>query len=145
MFSLTVGFRADPGVPVSSPLLNFKMALEILEKHMGRDYHKLAVVKMDTFTKVMSGSQDSISVQLSNLAKDLAATNRKKLQLSVIDTIILCGCQNITLRGSRDASLDVKQPTYDNHGNFWALLQFRVSAGDLALKKHLATAPKNAI
>ena len=118
MFSLIVGFRADPEVLVSSPLLNFKKALEILEKHIGRDYHKLAVVKMDTFMKVMSGSQDSISVQLSNLAKDLAATNRKKLQLSIIETIILCGRQNITLHGSREASLDVEQPTCDNHGNF---------------------------
>ena len=80
MFGRTIGFRADPGVLVSSPLLNFKKALEILEKHMSRDYHKLAVVKMDTFVKVMSGSQDSISVQLSNVAKDLVATNRKKLQ-----------------------------------------------------------------
>ena len=143
MFGRTVGFCAGPGVLVSSPLLNFRKALEILEKHMGKDYHKLAVVKLETFVKVMSGSQDSISVQLSNVAKDHVATNRKKLQ-SIIETVILCGRQNIPLRGSRDASLDIERATCENHGNFWALLQFRVLAGDLALKEHLATAPKNA-
>ena len=143
MFGRTVGFRADPGVLVSSPLLNFKKALEILEKHMGKDYHKEAVVKMDTFVRVMSGSQDNISVQLSNVAKDLVSTNRKKLQ-SIIETIILCGRQNIPLRGTYDTTLDLERHACVNHGNFWALLQFRVSAGDLALKEHLATAPKNA-
>ena len=69
--------------------------------------------------------------------------NRKKLQ-SIIETVILCGRQNIPLRGSHDAGLDLERGACENHGNFWALLQFRVSAGDLALKEHLATAPKNA-
>ena len=56
MFSrLSVGFRADPGVLVRNPLINFKKALEIMDKHERKDYHKDAVVRMDTFVKVMSG------------------------------------------------------------------------------------------
>ena len=143
MFGHTVGFRTDPGVLVSSPLLNFKKALEILEKHMGKHYHKEAAVKMDMFVKMMNGSQNSIPVQLSNIAKDLVASNRKKLR-SIIKTIILCGRQNIPLHGSRDTTIDLERHACENYGNFWALLQLRVAAGDLALKEHLATAPKNA-
>ena len=101
------------------------------------------MVKMDTFMKVMNGKQDSISVQLNNAAKDLVAMNRKKLQ-SIVDTIILCGRQNIPLRGHRDTALDLEQGASESHGNFWALLQFRVSAGDDILGEHLANAPKNA-
>ena len=34
MFSrLIVAFRADPGVLVCNPLINFKKALEIMDKH----------------------------------------------------------------------------------------------------------------
>ena len=56
--------RFGPGVLVSTPLTNFKKALEMLEKHNGRDYHKMAVVTMDNFVSVMCGQQDSVSVQL---------------------------------------------------------------------------------
>ena len=31
-----------------------------------------------------------------------------------------------------------------NHGNFFALLNFRVEAGDTVLGEHLSTAPQNA-
>ena len=64
-------------------------------------------MKMESFVKVMkvmSGQQDSISIQINNAAKELVATNRKKLQ-SIIETIILCGQQNIPLHGHRDVML----------------------------------------
>ena len=32
-----------------------------------------------------------------------------------------------------------------SHGNFWALLEFRVAAGDSVLRDHLAKAPRNAM
>ena len=31
------------------------------------------------------------------------------------------------------------------HSNFWALLKFRIAAGDLILRDHLANAPRNAM
>ena len=68
-FSRNRTFCADPGVLVSSPLINFKKALETLEKHTGKVYHKEAVATMDAFLKVMTSQQESISVQLSDAAK----------------------------------------------------------------------------
>ena len=145
-FSRNRTFRADPGVLVSSPLINFKKALEILEKHTGKVYHKEAVATMDTFfLKVMTSQQEKISVQLSDAAKQLVASNRRKIQ-SIVETVILCGRQNIPLRGHRDSGVDVESDKSEakNHGNLWALLQFRVSAGDSILRDHLASAAKNA-
>ena len=118
------------------------MLIDSLKKHEEKEYHKEAVVKMDAFMRVMSGQQDSVSIQINNAAKELVARNRKKLQ-SIIETIILCGRQNIFLRGHRDAGTDMER-TCESHGNFLALLQFRISSGDSILKEHLSTAPKNA-
>lgn len=79
-FYMSKNFRAQAGVLVSNALTNFKHAIEILKKHEQKDYHREAVVKMDTFVKVMSGEQDSISMQINSAAKELVARNRGKLQ-----------------------------------------------------------------
>ena len=117
IFSRNRTSRADPGVLVSSPLINFKRALETLEKHTGKVYHKEAIATMDNFLKVI----------LSDTGKQLVVTNRRKIQ-SIVETVILCGLQNIPLRGHRDSGVDVESDTSaaKNHGNFWAQLQFRV-------------------
>ena len=107
-FYTSKNFCAQAGVLVSNALTNFKHAIEILKKHEQKDYHREAVLKMDTFVKVMSGQQDSISMQINSAAKELVARNRKKLQ-SIIETIDLCGRQNIPLRGHRDAGTDLEQ------------------------------------
>ena len=60
LFSRTSSIHhSDTGVLVSSPLVNFKEALELLNKHLEKSYHKTAVVKMDAFIGVMSGQQAS--------------------------------------------------------------------------------------
>lgn len=79
LFSRNRSFRSDPGVLVTSPLIKFKNALEILRKHTEKDYHKEAVASMDTFIKVTSGQQQCVSLLLSNAAQNLVANNRKKL------------------------------------------------------------------
>ena len=60
--------------------------------------------------------------------------------------IVFCGCQNITICGHRDDVTDIERDIDDleYHGNFRALLNFRVDAGDKVLAEHLATAPRNA-
>ena len=144
LFYRSESLRSDPGVLVKNPLSNFKKALESLHKHAEKSYHKTTVVKMDEFLKVMTGQQPSIRVRLNEAAMQLVASNRRKLQ-SIIETILLCGRQNIPLRGHRDSGLDIERSSTENHGNFWALLQFRVDAGDLVLRDHLANTPRNAM
>ena len=56
----------------------------------------------------------------------------------MVETAIDCGRQNFPLRGNREGH-------DEDHSNFRALLNFRISAGDKVLEEHLATAPRNAI
>ena len=107
LFSRRDNFRSDPGVLVKTPLTKFKKALELFDKHQAKSYHKTAVVKLEEFTKVMSGQQQSIRVRLNESARELVASNRRKLQ-SIVETIGFCGRQNIPLRGHRDSGLDVE-------------------------------------
>ncbi len=64
---------------------------------------------------------------------------------SIIKTIIICGRQNIPLREDRDSMKDALVDKYANHGNFLALLDFRVEAGDSELREYLTSAARNAV
>ena len=70
--------------------------------------------------------------------------NRKRL-VPIVKTIILCGTENIALRGHRDdGTLDL-QEIGKHEVKFRALLRFRIDARDSTLKDHLQSAPKNVI
>ena len=43
----------------------------------------------------------------------------------------------------RDNATELEADTSLNHGNFWALLKFRIDAGDTILQEHLTTSSKN--
>ena len=72
------------------------------------------------------------------------AQNRLKLR-SIVETIIFCGRQGISLRGHQDDHTCVDADPLANHGNFLALLQFRIQAGDKVLSEYLQTAASNAV
>ena len=74
---------------------------------------------------------------------DRIAFNRQKLS-SIFKTIVFCGRQNIAIRGHRDNATDIEKDLadVDNHGNFCALLDFRVDSGDTLLDQHLTTAAR---
>ena len=59
----------------------------------------------------------------------------------MVETVILAGRQKFALRGHRD---DSQHYTSTNRGNFQALLNYRISGGDLDLSHHFQTAKKNA-
>ena len=71
------------------------------------------------------------------------APNKKRL-VPIVKTILLCGRQTFALRGHDDSTKTIEAQPTSNPGNFKALLQFRVDAGDKDLKLHMKTAPKNA-
>ena len=142
----SVGYRgSSPGVLVSRPLTVFKKALETLRKHADKEHHKSAIVGAEEFKKTMSNQQPTIQQRLSKSLADRIAMNRKKLE-SIMNTIILCGRQNIPLRGHRDSATDIERDVAGiaNHGNFVALLNFRIESGDTVIREHLSTAARNA-
>ena len=139
------GYRGStPGVLVSPPLKVFKKALDTFRKHADKEHHKTAIVRADEFNRSMSNQQPNIQQRLSKSLSERIANNRLKLE-SIIKTIVLCGRQNIALRGHRDSALDNERDVagWKNHGDFTALLNFRIDAGDTALDKHLTTAVRN--
>ncbi|KAL4154140.1 hypothetical protein QTP88_001973 [Uroleucon formosanum] len=77
--------------------------------------------------------------------------NRDRLR-SIVSTIILCGRQNIPLRGHRDDGNTSLNSVKNNQNsvvinqemNFRALLRFRIESGDSILRQHLEIANSNA-
>ena len=63
------------------------------------------------------------------------AANKKGLVL--IKTILLFGRQTFALRGHDDSTKTIEAQPTSNPGNFKALLQFRVDAGDKDLELHI--------
>ena len=103
----------------------------------------MAIIKANWFLHVMQGEEPNICQRMNQAVAETIATNRQIL-LSIIKIIIFCGRYNISLRGHWDSALDVARDTEHilNHGNFWALVSFRVDAGDTVLAKHLESARK---
>ena len=136
------------GIIINKPLTNFKKASERLNDHFGSaKFHKAAVEKARLFTKVRNDCSLSIANQLSTLREQRVAENQLKLQ-SIIETIILCGRQGLALRGHRDDKIVSHHDDTEsalNHGNFLALLEFRVLSGDKILENHLKSAKGNAL
>ena len=82
----------------------------------------------DVFVEMMSGRRESVAVQLNQEFRNTIQKNRQILRF-IVETIVLCGCQNIALHGCRDSGTDLEvQGERSNHGNFWVLLNVRISA-----------------
>ena len=112
---------------------------------MDKSHHKEAIVTSEDFCKVMSHQQPDMRSRLSQAMSDQIASNRQKLT-SIFKRIVLCRHQNIALHGRHDNITDIESHLSDtkHHGNFWALLNFRVDSGYTVLGEHLAKAGKNA-
>ena len=134
------------GVLVTRPLTNFKKASEKLVEHFtkSRKSHQNAMEKAMTFIAVTEKQALSIDQQLNTEISKRIAENRTKLQ-SIAATVVFCRRQGIALRGHRDDGPVAPTETTVIHGNFQALLQFRIDSGDAVLKEHLQTASRNAM
>jgi len=95
-------------------------------------------MRADNFIAIYSNNCQNIIQKLDSAFAIQIKQNRKRL-LPIIQTIILCGRQEIALRGTNDygpLSLDNSKPIY-NDGNFRALLRMRVSCEDKNLTYHI--------
>jgi len=123
------------------PLVDWSIATRRFNDHQCKsEIHKTSLLTMQIFISVMENEIKPISQIQSEAVEKQVSKNREKLS-SIVKTILLCGRQNIPLRGHRDDSSD-----YDakNCGNFQAMLDFRVDSGDEVLKQHFENAPRNA-
>ena len=133
LFARSVDAQKGKGVFVEAAFKVYKLC----DFHASREYHKDAVAACVAFVGVTSGRRVSVAVQLRKEYRDTVLKNRQTLR-SIVDTIILCGRQSIALRADRDSATDLEsQGALSNHGNFWALLSLRITAGDTHLRDHL--------
>lgn len=67
----------------------------------------------------------------------------RRLQ-SIIKVLLVCGRQNLALRGNTEVGRVLDNDDETNDGNFRALLRERADAGDEVLREHLTSCPANA-
>ncbi|CAI6370434.1 unnamed protein product [Macrosiphum euphorbiae] len=123
------------GALVRKPFQNWKHAMETFKNHVTLQYHKQSVFDADHFIDIKKNVHLSIENQLDTARALHIFENRINIS-PVIETIILCGRQNILLRGHRDFGKLTVDNNDVNDGNFRNLLRFR-ARGDASLKLHL--------
>ena len=127
---LTHGSLANANF-VKKPCIDFKKFIEKALSHRDAAYHREATLAAKNFISSMECGKDIYTCIDAGRAK--RTTENKKILTSIVKTVLFCASNNIPLRGH---SAD--------KGNFMKLLQFRMDAGDEALKKHFTQMAGNA-
>ena len=124
------------GALVINKFDNWKHAIETFTKHDKLNYHIKSVIDTDNFLKTRNNPSISIENQLDTARSKQVNENRINV-LPIIEVIILCGRQELAIRGHRDfGKISVDTIQTSNEGNFRELLRYR-ARGDLKLKTFL--------
>lgn len=118
-----------------------------LTTHQRNAFHVSAVNNGKDF--LLTYNDPSLEINNRLVAQRYAQVQEKQRLIPIVKTIILCGRQNIPLRGHRDdggvnLNLTEESGPVHNDGNFKELLKCRIDAGDEVLRKHLESANSNA-
>ena len=127
---------------VTQPFTAYKKALgktSALLKHQNSEHHKNAKSVYHTTKMTSEVPSSSLPYKLNQQNQTQYQHNIRLLE-KIVDAVILCGKQNIPLRGHRDDSTSDSS----NKGNFLAILQL-LAKHDEQLMSHLQTAKKNAL
>ncbi|XP_023311927.1 zinc finger MYM-type protein 1-like [Anoplophora glabripennis] len=114
---------------------NWKKAIGVFEKHSLAQYHLRSLSDADNFLKVDRNNLLSIENKLSADRTAKILKNRQKI-IPIIEAVILCGIQEIALRGHRDSGKITTDDGDKGEGNFRAILRYRAK-GDEILKAAL--------
>lgn len=132
---------------VNEPFKKWHKAIQAFKDHEQKTYHKKSVEIALSLRAIADNKKQSVDLMVQGGANKQRLENRRRI-LPIIETVIFCGKQGISLRGHRDSGpLDhnvEEQSAAPNEGNFRALLQLRIRAGDQNLKNHLENCGENA-
>ena len=131
------------GKLVANSFSIWKNAIEKFNRHANNGYHKLCVLQANNLLSVANKQLDPVEIQINIGTKSQAIQNRKQSR-PIIDTIILCGKQALTLRDHRDSGPPTLQEPSENDGKFRTLLHDKVRSGDHELANHLEISSENA-
>jgi len=130
---------------VTEPFNKWKNAIEQFKKHSQCAYHKSALLMADQFMSIYSNKSKSVVAQLDLKDSMEVELDRQRL-IPIVETIIMCGRQELALRGSNDSGdvgFGCPEPE-ENDGNFRSLLRMRYNCGDKNLIHHVQNLAKNA-
>ena len=134
--------RIKPGVLVSQPMQNFKKVMGkdgYLTVHEGLQYHKDAVLQGMNFCTSAENPEVTLPYKISIMNKEKYDKNFTILK-SIVKGIILCGKQNVALRGHRDDYTS----NSENKGYYIALLH-HMAENNVVLREHLEHGKRNAM
>ena len=119
---------------ITSPYSNWKDAKSELDKHVNLQYYRDLKSKMESFLQMMRNPSLVIENRV-RLQEEQRIVKNRTFLTSILKFLEVCGRRGIGLRGHRDDT------TSDalNQGNFKALLNVRVDAGNTELHDHLQT------
>ena len=133
--------RAQKRPLVTAPLQMLEKATGkdgVLERHQKMQCHQLALEAGIAIIRSVQKPKETLPYRISTQNQEMFEKDMNALR-AIISTIILCGKQNIPLRGPRDDSIG----TASNKGNFHAILML-LGNSDKNLQEHLLTGRRNA-
>ena len=115
--------------------------------HESISLHKTSVERMEEFQRRahLTEKPDVIRSKIEKTRQHQIQLNRAAL-LSIIDTVLTCARQNLSLRSHRGESaalLSESEEPETNDDNVRSLLRYRMRRGDVALATHLKQGPSN--
>ena len=116
-----------------SPLVKFKDVTADFNKHSSKAYHQKAQLNQ------AEQRQCNVVQQACRGMRARIKKNRQKL-VSILQTVVLCGRQNIASRGHRDDNKSMSKSDV-NFGNFHAVLLFRIDKMEIHVLAN--TSPKH--
>lgn len=108
--------------------------------HEQHQYHQDSMTRMVAFRDSCSVPTGNVACMLDKEREEQISRNSIVLK-SLLKCVCFCARQGLSFRGHRD---DFTASEYGNKGNFVELVQFRAET-DEVLRKHLETAPRNAL
>lgn len=126
---------------MKTPFVKFTAAkgkYGVLTNHAQTRYHQDACVRAKALLSTHMHPNTRIDAALDQERQKLSDRNKHVLE-AIVDTILLCGRQDISLRGHRD---DCTAELMSNRGNFIAILETKAKSDDV-LRSHLETGNRN--
>ena len=130
------------------PYRKWPTAVKTFKKHQNAPTrtHKKDQILLIKFLDEYRGKEVPINKVFDSTHKENIKKAREAIT-PIVDTLKLCGRQNIPLRGHKDSTKnhpEVGKSGLTNSANFVELLMYRVRGGDKTLENHLHNAPRNA-
>ena len=123
------------------PYRTWPTAVKTFKKHQNAPTwtHKKSHILLTRFLDEYRGKEVSINKVFDSTHKENIKKAREAIT-PIVDTLKLCGRQNIPLRGHKDSTKnhpEVGKSGLTNSGNFVELLMYRFRGGDKTLGNHL--------